>query len=57
MQALTELGIARRQEYCSAALGIGKSHFIFEVKMKRNGTMLDRDRSILCLAAATTRET
>jgi len=56
MQALTELGIAARQGYCSITLGIGKSHFIFKVKMKRDGTTLDRDRSVLCLAAATIKE-
>jgi len=56
MQALTESGIARQREYCSTVLRTGKSHFIFKVKMKRDGTTLDRDRSVLCLAAATTRE-
>jgi hypothetical protein len=57
MHARKELGIAKQSGYCSAALRAGKSHFTFEAKMKRDGTTLDGDRNVLCLAAATARET
>ena len=57
MHTRTELGITRQRAYRSIRLQIGKSRFAFEAKTKRVWTTLDGDRSVLCLAAATTGET